>query len=326
MQTAAGIRIRHPHDSDYDAIARIRRAVFPDWPITAAEIREFEAEVDPERFVFEKFVAEDRDSGEVVATGSYHQLPWSFHPDRYRLRLTVHPDWQGRGIGRAMMDRLLSELRARGARWVKEIVREDHGRAIAFVRRYGFTEYSRSFESRLDVVRCDLAPFAHYARTVADLGITLTTLAEELRSRPDCLPAVYEMHCILDMGAPRDDPGLPTPPAFVDFRRSGIDSPMALHDAYFLAKYAEMYVGESVLKRSDADPAWLHQELTGVIPGCRGLGIATTLKVRTVEYAKAHGHRVIQTWNSSKNGPMLAINGKLGFVRQPAWLEFQLEL
>lgn len=326
MQTAADIVIRPQHGDDYEAMARIHRAILPDVPITAADIRDREAEIDPARYVFVKLIAEDRASGEVVAVGNYHQLPWSFHPDRYRTRLNVHPAWQGRGIGRALMERMLADLRGRDAQWVKAYVREDHARAVAFVRRFGFSEFARSFESRLDVQRCDLSPFAHYGQKVVDLGISLTTLADELRARPDCLSAVYEMHCILDMGAPRDDPGLPTPPSYADFRRSSVDSPMALHDAYFLAKYGEMYLGESVLKRTDADPAWLHQELTGVIPDCRGLGIATALKVRTVEYAKAHGHRVIQTWNSSKNGPMLAINGKLGFVRQPAWMEFQLEL
>lgn len=326
MPTATGIVIRTQRDDDYEALARIRRAALPDRPITAAEIREFEAEVDPTRFVFVKLVAEDSASGEVVAAAHYHQLPWSFHPDRYRLRLHVHPDRQGRGIGSALMERVLSELRGRGARWVKEMVREDHGRAVAFVRRYGFTEHARSYESRLDVQHCDLAPLAPHSQKTADLGITLTTLAEELQAHPDCLAAVYEMHCILDMGAPRDDPGLHTPPAFATFRRTAIDSPLALHEAYFLAKLGEVYIGESVLKRSDADPAWLHQELTGVIPECRGLGIATALKLRTVAYAQVHGYRVIQTFNSSKNGPMLAINGKLGFVRQPAWIEFQLEL
>lgn len=320
------IVIRDQRDDDYQTRARIQRAIYPDWPVTAAEIREFDAEIDPARFVVERLVAEDRATGEVVASAQYYQLPWSFYPDRYRMRLHVHPAWQGRGIGGALMERMLSELRDRGARWVKGSAREDHQRALDFAARFGFVEIARSFQSRLDVARCDLTPFASYGPRVAELGITLTTLTDELQARPDCLPAVYEMHCILDMGAPRDDPGLPTPPTFEHFRRTSIDSPMVLLDAYFLAKYGELYIGESVLKRSDADPTWLHQELTGVIPECRGLGIATALKVRTVEYAKAHGHRVIQTWNSSKNGPMLAINGKLGFVRQPAWIEFRLDV
>lgn len=323
MQTAAGIVIRPQRDDDYEAMARISRAILPDWPITAAEIREHEAEIDTARFVFVKLVAEERTTAEVVAVANYHHLPWSFHPDRYRTRLNVHPQWQHRGIGRALMERMLAELRARGAKWVKAYAREDFARSVAFLNRFGFFEYARGFESRLDVQHCDLDAFAEYPRKVAALGIALTTLQEELQRNPLCLPAVYEMHCILDMGAPRDDPGLPTPPTYADFRRSSIDSPMALLDGYFLAKFGEVYIGESVLKRSDADGTWLHQELTGVIPECRGQGIATALKLRIVAYATAGGYRVIQTHNSSKNGPMLAINGKLGFVRQPAWVEFQ---
>jgi mycothiol synthase len=325
MRTQTNFVIRPQRDDDYEAAARIHCAVYPDWPVTAAEVREHMAEIDPSRYVHVRLVAEDRASGDVVAAASYHQLPWSFHPDRYRIRLNVHPAYQGRGIGRALLEQVLSDLRARGARWVKVFAREDYARSVAFAAAFGFREFARSFESRLNVDRCDLEQFAAYWKRVADLGISLTTLREELEARPDCLTPVYEMHAILDMGAPRDDPGLPTPPTYADYRRSSIDSPMALLDGYFLAKFGEVYVGESVLKRSDADATWLHQELTGVIPECRGLGIATALKLRTVEYAKAHAHRVIQTWNSSKNGPMLAINGKLGFVRQPAWIEFQLE-
>src|SRR2546427_13257982 len=84
-----------------------------------------------------------------------------------------------------------------------------------------------------------------------------------------------------------------------------------------------MYVGESVLKRNAADSAWLHQELTGVVSAYRGLGIATALKLQTIEYAQRRGYREIQTRNSDRNGPMLASNAKLGFMRQPAWIGFQ---
>lgn len=219
---------------------------------------------------------------------------------------------------------MLVQLDGRAAKWVKASAREDLTRSVAFLQRHGFVEHARAFESRLQVDSCRLEAFAGYAQRVADLGIVLTTLQAELGRDPTCPPAVYEMHCLLDIGAPRDDPGLPTPPTYEDFLTHGVRSPRALHDAFFLAKFGDLYIGESALKRSDADPKLLHQELTGVVPECRGLGIATALKLKTVEYARQHGYLEIRTWNNSKNGPMLAINGKLGFVRQPAWIEFQL--
>lgn len=49
------------------------------------------------------------------------------------------------------------------------------------------------------------------------------------------------------------------------------------------------------------------------------------LKLKTIEYARAHGYDVIKTWNDSSNVGMLAINEKLGFVRQPAWITFVKE-
>lgn len=323
MQTLADIEIREQRDQDYDPLAGIRMAIYPDSPVTADELREQANEINPTRYAHVRLVAMERAGGQIVAGAAYHQVPWSYHPDKYRVALMVHPRWQARGIGRRLMEQMLGDLRARGARRVKASAREDLDQSTAFLHRFGFAEHGRGFESRLQVDACDLRAFAGYAERVAHLGIALTTLAEELRRSPDCLRAIYEMHCVLDIGVPRDDPEIPTPPLFDEFLAHSVHSPRALPDAYFLAKLGDVYVGESVLKASDADPRLLHQELTGVLPDLRGLGIATAVKLKTVEYAQRGGHREIRTMNSSKNGPMLAINGKLGFVRQPAWIEFQ---
>lgn len=326
MKTIADVDIRLERDGDLDAVAAIQSAIYPDWPISADEMREFVTEVDPTRYVHVRLVAEDRASGRVVAAAAYHQLPWSFHSDRYRVRLMVHPDWQGRGIGRRLMDEMMDQLAARGAKWVQARTREDFPRGLNFVEQYGFIEHARSFESRLDVATVDLNNFAGYVQRAAKLGVTFTTLADELKQNPDCLRAVYQVHCTLDIGSPRDDPELPTPPTFEEFMKHSVRSPRALPDAYFLAKFREMYVGETVLKKSDADPTFLHQELTGVLSDLRGLGVATALKVQGIEYARRHGFTQIQTFNSSKNAPMLAINSKFGFIRKPAWIEFQKTL
>ncbi|HET8680038.1 MAG TPA: GNAT family N-acetyltransferase, partial [bacterium] len=235
---------------------------------------------------------------------------------------------QGRGIGRRLMDDVLDALRSRGAAQVTAFAREDRPRSTSFLARYGFEEYARDFEMQLDVSGVALDQFSGYAQRVAAVGVTITTLAEEMIRDPHCLGAVYQAHSALDVGAPRDEPDLPSPePATLDeFVTRLVHSPRALPDAFFLARLRDFYIGLSMMMRSDGDPALLRQELTGVLAPYRGLGIAMALKVRTIEYAQAQGYLRIRTFNSSKNDAMVAINTRLGFVRQPAWIAFQKAL
>jgi len=322
MRTTANVQLRRFREGDDDAIARIHTAVYPDSPSTAEEVRHWVSEMAPEGTVSEWFVAEDRQTGEVTGYAWYFHTVWSFHPHKYRLRAYVHPAWEHRSIGRLLMETVLASLRARGAQRVKAIAREDRPRGIAFLQRYGFAEQVRDFESRLPVAACDLSQFAGSADRPASAGIELTTLAAELARHPHCLPAVYQLHCALDISAPRDDPEPATPPPYDRFMAFEIDHPTVLTDAFFLAKHKDFYIGESAMKRSESDSGVLHQQLTGVVPEYRGLGVATALKVKTIEYAQRRGFREIRTFNSSRNAPMLAVNTKLGFVRQPAWVKF----
>jgi len=317
---AEQVEIRPLRDEDFEAVAEIATANFPDEPHTAQETRDQYARFDERRFNREWIVAEER--GQVMAYGFWSHVWWSFHPDKYHVYAAVHPQAHRRGIGTSMLTHLLRRLGERGATRLKSWAREDHGHVVAFLRRFGFEEHSRTFESRLPVAAVDLTPFAGYARRAEAAGAVITTLKDELRADANRLGAVYQSHCALDIGTPHSDPDLPTPPRFERWVEDEVRSPRALPDAYFLVKMGDLYIGESVLQRYDAGPGVLWQHLTAVHPEYRGHGIATALKVRTVEYAQIMGYREIRTFNSSKNAPMLAINTKLGFVRQPVWIDF----
>lgn len=63
--------------------------------------------------------------------------------------------------------------------------------------------------------------------------------------------------------------------------------------------------------------------LTAVKRAYRRQGIALALKLRAIVYAQEHGKPYIKTWNDSPNEGMIALNERLGFVRQIGWLTYR---
>jgi GNAT superfamily N-acetyltransferase len=322
MPLGDDVTVRPLRGADLAALAAIWNAIHPDAPTSAEEMRHSYDRIDRTRFVSEWMVAVRPGGNDVIAYGYYHHAPWAHHPGKYRAGLYVHPEHRRRGVGTRMMRDILDALEARGAARAMMWTREDHAPGARLLGRFGFREYVRDFESRLQVATADVSGARAYAERAGARGITITTLSDELARDPDCLRALYHIHCVLDMSAPRDDPDAPTPLSYEDFLRFEAQHPLTLPDGYFIARHGDLYVGESYLKRSDGDPYLLKQDLTGVLPMYQGSGVATTLKVYTIEYARRHRYREIRTFNSSANAPMLAVNRRLGFVSQPAWVAY----
>ena len=320
MRTVSDVALQEVREPDYEAVARLHTAAYPDTPTTAAEVRDWVREQVGRGLYSSWILATEQRTEAVVGGVWFHQR--MVHPQKYFLRGYVHPDWVHRGIGRRLMEAALEVLHARGAHEVKSFAREDQPRSVAFLQHAGFTETGRDFESRLPVAACDLTPFAGYVDQTRALGIELTTLVDELARDPTCLRGVYQAHCTLGFAMPREDPDLPASASFEEYRAWQIEHPLVLKDAYFLAKRGDVFVGESAMKRSAVDGGVLHQELTAVVAEYRGRRVATALKVLTIQYAQRHGFREIRTFNSSLNAAMLAINTKLGFLRQPEWILF----
>ena len=62
------------------------------------------------------------------------------------------------------------------------------------------------------------------------------------------------------------------------------------------------------------------------VPVLQGRGIAVALKSQAVIWAVEAGFTSIRTHNAQSNGPMLAVNDRLGFVRDLAQIEFLKKL
>ena len=309
------VTIRPFTADDYPSVIDVLNAVHPDYPDTVEELRFYDEHRDP-KCRFDRWLAE-RD-GTVVGIGQCgHAAGW-FHPRKFWMDLSVHPEHQGRGVGSRLYQRVVDTLRPLDPMLIRSGAREDKLHSVQFLLNRGFVEDVRSWESRLDVTTFDPTPYDDAERKLAAHRIQILTLSE-LEDDPDRNQKLYELEWLLDQDVPQPEP--PTRVSFEFFLEHTLQNPNLLPDAYFVAVHDRDYVGLSTLwsSRGNAD---LYTGLTGVARAFRERGIALALKLRSIAYAREHGHPVIRTWNESNNLPMLAINERLGFVKQPAWIDF----
>ncbi len=318
-QAVTAVDIRPFEDRDYEGVVAVANAVFPDRPGTVEEWR-YEDEHYDKKYVNERLVAEDRESGAIAGFAGYWQVAWAFHPQKFGAEVRVHPDRAGQGIGSALWDRLEDEVLARQAISVKTNIWEKMPDAVAFATKRGFREVLRAWESRLDVAAFDFDRFGPYLTQALGSGVTITTLSAE-RANEENLKRIHEMEMEIAKDIPRPPGDVHTPVDFSMFMEYAVDAPWAINDAYFLGVVDGEYAGLSALFKPKTGD-WLNQGLTGVRRDFRGRHLASALKVKTVEYARDHGVREIRTWNEINNAAILAINLKFGFVRQPAWITF----
>jgi GNAT superfamily N-acetyltransferase len=316
-QTPTRVTIRPFAPEDYAAAVAVSNAVYTEYANTVDEWRYSDEHRDPKCY-FARYVAE-RD-GAIVAIGECGQSAGMFHPRKFFVGVTVHPDWQGQGIGTSLYDHITTSLEFASPISLRSNTRAAWPHSLRFLAARGYKEEMRSWESRLDVAAFDPTPYADAeARTIAH-GIDLTTYAG-LAGDPDRDRKLFDLDMALARDVPSPEPF--TPVSFEFYADRVLRDPDLLPDGWFVAvdRATGQYVGMCQLWHSQAS-ADLYNGLTGVLRSHRRRGIALALKLRSIAYAKTLGRPTIKTWNESNNRAMLSINEALGFVKQPAWIDF----
>lgn len=299
--------VRSAATEDVPAVVGVLNAVLPAAEaITEESYRYDDGMLRPDEAVSRLVADED---GAVVAVGriqNSHLRP----RHRFSLTMAVQPPSQGRGIGTELERRLRAFTGGEGGTELTAIIREDDAVSRRFLQRRGYQEAYRRFEMELDVSAFEWSRFPAWRD--GPRGLLLTTLAE-IGATEESLQKLLELSTQLGDDVPHPEGA---PQFTLEDIRQFAGMPGFRHDGLFLLLDGERYVGMSGVWMRDGQPAYTY--FTGVARDYRGRGLATLLKLATIEFVQRLGIGAMRTNNDTLNYPMVAVNEKLGYRRLPA--------
>ena len=306
--------------TDYARYVRLHSLVEPDHPTTLEDAEKTIKGRDPKLEHAHYFAELD---GEVVGYARYSQLRDRYHPQTFSLHVRTHPAWRRRGVGASLYQHLSEKLEPFSPLLFVSGATEDRPDALRFLKTRGFGEEARYFESRLDLATFNETPYTDLLRTVAEGPLDVRPLAEIMPGTPDYRQRMFDLdwQLTLDEPAPYEHTK-PEPEAWIE---NYFEHPRFSPDSILIARDGDTWVGISELRLTPKEGV-IGNWFTALHQNYRGQGIATAMKVRNILWAHEQGYREIRTDNNSLNRPMLNINERLGFIKQPAYIGFRKEL
>jgi mycothiol synthase len=316
------MNIREFTSVDYPAIVDIHNSlniVWPERPRTPEGWQSADQELGP-KIKYRRWVAIEK--GRVVGFASHVQSPWSYPPESFYINLEVIPDFQRRGIGSALFETVMNEVKIFNPPALRADAFTNLPQGFAFLQKRGFYEAFRETPVHLDVMAFDPSPYAGLEPKLIGEGIVITTLCE-LKSDPDRDRKIYNLMCEVDKDLPHEGDGPYLEPAFDDWV-GWVNSPSVLPEAYFIAIRGDEYIGMRELG-SYSDDALLGG-LLGTTREYRKRGIGLAMQLRGIAYAREHGYHFLKTCTAVQNVPMQNLFNKLGYARDPEWQQCQKDI
>ncbi|MBK7894225.1 MAG: GNAT family N-acetyltransferase [Anaerolineaceae bacterium] len=312
------IRPFQPTDAEYEAIAAVEKAVYPENADTVADFKHADASREPEQFFQRWVVAEN---GRILAFAQLQQQIHSSTSGHYRFHITVHPDFERRGVGTAVYNQIWQTLQTQDPHpaVLDAHCYQHHQQAVRFLEKRGFRQVMRWVITRMELPKFDITPFEPLISKRQTQGISFVTLPQLQQLNENWLEALHE----LDWQLVQDEP-LPYTPKKMpqeQFKKMFIESPNVLPDGWMIALENGQTIGNSNLDKGPM-PGGLSTGFTGVMRDYRRRGLATALKALSLNWAKQAGYQFIRTGNEEHN-PMLTLNKKLGFQEVTASLAFE---
>jgi GNAT superfamily N-acetyltransferase len=245
--------------------------------------------------------------GRDVGAGSIAWGPSSVESHNVWIFAWVLPDHRRRGIGGALLGRLVAFAREHGMERMTTLAYADEPESIAFVERRGLQVDGGGQLGRLDLTK------APTDRGVPPIdGIEIVTSGE----RADLDRQAYELHSATHDEIPMMA-GQPMP-TFETWLEIGGEGSGYLRDQSLMALEGGRVVG--TVDVFDNGDEGMFIGMTAVHPDTRRRGIARLLKVELERRARAAGWKRIETWNDGTNDRIRGLNESLGYVYNPPYV------
>ena len=249
-------------------------------------------------------------------------------PSHCWLSIIVDKSRTGEGIGRILYAKLLewAKTREHFTHLVTDI-REDFKRSLAFLNADGgWKDIWHSFNQKLDVSKWDPNSYILNPEEILHKQglevVTLYGICNE--NREAILKEYYDLNMEIWQSIPR---------AFdVDINKCYEDFVKILDAPTFDPKWFLFAREKSTGKLVGTTDIWFCKNgevwtgLTGTLSEYRRRGIASALKVIITRRIKDAGVKILGTGNDNGNIPMLRINERLGYIKDPIWIIFEKKI
>ncbi|WP_245872706.1 GNAT family N-acetyltransferase [Deinococcus planocerae] len=315
-----GVTLRPATPADTVRVAAFLTAAHPESPVAPEDLERQDAgRVEGEFHRRTLALAGD----EIVGLAETGVPRMDGHPGWLEVTVRAVPERAGGPLAEALLTHAETAALGQGAHTLVSRVRENWWER-PFLEARGYAEHDRMWPSTLDLRTLDFAGLARYGEGARAAGVRIRPLSElgdfdEAQQR-----RLYTLIAALLRDVPSTTPVSVWPFELWQRRAAGRVNPAGL----FIAVAPEgEWVGLSELHLPiPTRPGTLHNGLTGVLPAWRGRGLASALKLAAARAALERGFTHSRTSNHSVNAPMLAVNARLGFVREGATVTLTREV